>query len=110
MVENQDDVLVCRCGEITRGEILAAISEGARIVDEVKRMTRAGMGICQGRTCGQLVAQLIHEETGLPMAALAPARPRPPVRPTQASILVRIDAPRAEDGQGGASWSTMSSD
>jgi len=100
MVEDRDDVLVCRCGEITRGEILAAIREGARTVDEVKRMTRAGMGICQGRTCGRLVAQLIHEETGVPMEDLAPARPRPPVWPTQASILVNIEAPRAEDGQG----------
>ena len=99
MVDDPDDVLVCRCGEITRGEILAAIREGAQSVDAVKRMTRAGMGICQGRTCGRLVAQMIHDETGLPMAEITPARPRPPVRPTQAKVLVDIDAPRAEQGQ-----------
>lgn len=98
MVNDRDDVLVCRCGEVTRGEILEAIREGAHTVDAVKRMTRAGMGICQGRTCGRLVAQLIREETGLPVEEIKLARPRPPVRPTRASILADIDAPRAEGG------------
>ena len=90
-----DDTLVCRCGEITRGEVLEAIQEGARSVDEVKRMTRAGMGICQGRTCGRLVAQVIHEETGLPMEEIGLSRARPPVRPIRADILASIEAPRA---------------
>ena len=91
-----DEVLVCRCGEVTRGEVLEAVREGARSVDEVKRMTRAGMGICQGRTCSRVVAQLIHEETGLPMEEIGLSRSRPPVRPVQAEILVGITAPRAE--------------
>ena len=67
-------------------------------MDAVKRMTRAGMGICQGqgRTCGRLVAQLIHEETGLPLDEIGLARPRPPVRPTPARILADIQAPRAD--------------
>ena len=91
---NPNEVLVCRCNEVTRGEILEAIREGARSVDEVKRMTRAGMGICQGRTCGRLVAQIIHQETGLPMAEIGLSRARPPVRPVRADILAHIDAPR----------------
>lgn len=97
-----DDTLVCRCGEITRGEILEAIREGARSVDEVKRMTRAGMGICQGRTCGRLVAQVIQEETGLAMAEIGLSRSRPPVRPIRADVLVQIDAPKAGGGHGAA--------
>ena len=101
MVTDPDDVLVCRCGEITRREIIEAIQEGACTVDAVKRMTRAGMGICQGRTCGRLVAQAIHEQTGLPMDEIGLSRPRPPVRPTPASILVSIDPPAAEDAQDG---------
>ena len=91
------DTLVCRCGEITRGEVLEAIQEGARSVDEVKRMTRAGMGICQGRTCGRLVAQVIHEETGLPLEEIGRSRSRPPGRPIRADVLAQIDAPKAED-------------
>ena len=92
-----DDTLICRCGEITRGEVIEAIQEGARSVDEVKRMTRAGMGICQGRTCGRLVAQVIHEETGLPLEEIGLSRSRPPVRPIRADVLVQIDAPKAGD-------------
>ena len=100
MVDDPNDVLVCRCGEVTRGEILKAIDEGAHTVDAVKRMTRAGMGICQGRTCGRLVAQLIHDETGIPLDEILPARPRPPVRPVPAKVLVEIDAPKAGGDEG----------
>ena len=96
MVEDADSVLVCRCNEITRGEIVASIREGARTVDEVKRMTRAGMGICQGRTCSRLVADLIRRETGLPMDKITPARARTPVRPIQADVLSNIHAPRVD--------------
>lgn len=91
-----DDVLICRCNEVTRGEILEAIREGARSVDEVKRMTRAGMGICQGRTCAGLVAQIIHQETGLPLADIGLSRARPPVRPVRADVLANIAAPRMD--------------
>ena len=91
-----DGVLICRCGEVTRREVLDAIREGARTVDEVKRMTRAGMGICQGRTCSRLVADLIRRETGLPMDKITPARARTPVRPIQADVLSNIHAPRVD--------------
>ena len=98
MVNDRDqaagDVLVCRCMEISRAEVLRAIEEGARSVDEVKRSTRAGMGICQGRTCGRMVAQIIHERTGMPLADIALSRSRAPVRPVQADVLVQIEAPR----------------
>jgi NAD(P)H-nitrite reductase large subunit len=87
MSSEGDDVLVCRCGEVTRREVLYAIQRGARSVDAVKRMTRAGMGICQGRTCGRAVAQLIHEAAGVPLAQLAPGRARPPVRPVAAQAI-----------------------
>jgi len=99
MVDDADSVLVCRCNEITRGEIVAAIQEGARSVDEVKRMTRAGMGICQGRTCGRLVAQIIHDETGIPLDQIGLSRSRPPVRPIRADLLVGTQAPRADEPQ-----------
>lgn len=99
MVEtpDPDDVFICRCGEVTRREVKEAIREGARSVDEVKRMVRAGMGICQGRTCSRMVAQLIHEETGLPMDRIALSRTRVPVRPVSADVLSRIKPPRRKD-------------
>jgi NAD(P)H-nitrite reductase large subunit len=76
-----DELIICRCEEITLGEILQAIREGAHDLDSVKRMTRAGMGLCQNKTCFNLIARLISQETGRPMSELTPFTARPPVRP-----------------------------
>lgn len=77
-----DDVIVCRCEEITAGEIRKAIREyHATTVTEVKRRVRAGMGLCQGRTCGKLVSRIIAEETGKQMNEIKGSTDRPPVRP-----------------------------
>lgn len=76
-----DDMLVCRCEEVTVGEIKEAIRQGARDVTGVKRRTRAGMGLCQGRTCEKLVQQILKQELGNPPAEISAGTPRPPVRP-----------------------------
>ena len=47
----EDHVIICRCEEITYGEIKQAIRDGATTLDGIKRVTRAGKGLCQGRTC-----------------------------------------------------------
>lgn len=59
--------IVCRCEQITEGEIVRAIRENppARNIDAVKRRTRAGMGRCQGGFCQPHVAELIARETGV---------------------------------------------
>ena len=61
--------IVCRCEVVTEAEIRAAVRRpvGARSVDGVKRRTRAGMGRCQGGFCLPRVADIIAEETGLPV-------------------------------------------
>lgn len=76
-----DDVIVCRCEEITVGEIKQAIAEGARDVVGVKRRVRAGMGLCQGKTCEKLVQQIICAELGVAPSAVGCSSARPPVRP-----------------------------
>lgn len=77
-----DDLIVCRCEEITAGEIRKAIRETkATTITEVKRRVRSGMGLCQGKTCSKLVSRIITEETGKPAKELAQATDRPPVRP-----------------------------
>lgn len=60
--------VVCRCEEITEGEIIDAIRRNpqARDVDGVKRRTRAGMGRCQGGFCMPSVAEILSEELGIP--------------------------------------------
>lgn len=61
--------IVCRCEEISRGEIIDALKSPIPVctVDGVKRRVRAGMGRCQGGFCLPLVMEIIHEQTGLPM-------------------------------------------
>ena len=56
--------IVCRCEDVTRGEIEGAIDEGAREVNQVKAWTRCGMGPCQGRSCGDIVGELVALRVG----------------------------------------------
>ena len=76
-----DHVIICRCQEITYGEI-------ATTVTGVKKRVGSGMGICQGKYCEHLVAQIISEKTGIPMSALLPDTKRTPVRPVDASVFL----------------------
>lgn len=86
----KEDQIICRCEEITYGEIRDAVRKGARDADAVKRMTRAGMGLCQGKTCGRLVAAIIARETGIPVAKVRPVTYRLPVRPVPASVIAAV--------------------
>lgn len=84
----QDDLIVCRCEEVTGGEIRAAIRQyDLRTVPEVKRCTRAGMGLCQGKTCGGLVTGILAQETGRREAEIQFDTVRPPVRPVKIGVL-----------------------
>ena len=76
-----DDMIVCRCEEITVGEIKIAVREGARDVVGVKRRSRAGMGLCQGRTCEKLVQQIINQELKSAPEEAGTSSARPPIRP-----------------------------
>ncbi|MEV8479220.1 NAD(P)/FAD-dependent oxidoreductase [Streptomyces sp. NPDC051173] len=59
-----DDTEVCRCEEVTAGTVREAVTGlGARDTRSVKLLTRAGMGWCQGRTCGAAVACLAADGT-----------------------------------------------
>ena len=75
------NVIICRCQEVTYGEILDAIADGATTVDGVKKRTRAGMGLCQGKTCQRRVQQIIASQTGQKPEDVLPATYRVPVRP-----------------------------
>ena len=76
-----DDVLVCRCEEVTAGDIRRAIRAGATDVTQVKLRTRAGMGRGQGRTCERLVQQILSQELGVRQEETGYSTPRTPQRP-----------------------------
>lgn len=83
----EEDIIICRCKEVTKAEIIQAIKDGATTIDGVKRRTKAGMGLCQGKTCERLVAKIISEQTGISMEELIPATKRIPVRPIKIGII-----------------------
>ena len=83
----EQEVLICRCMEVSKQEILDAIHDGADTVDGVKRRTHACMGLCQGKTCGRLVQQIVACETGRPAAEIEPQKSRMPVRPVKLSVF-----------------------
>ena len=62
--------VICRCEQITEGEIVEAIRRGARSLDGVKRRVRAGMGRCQGGFCAPRVMEILARELGESYMAL----------------------------------------
>lgn len=94
-MSSEKDPFVCRCEEIKRSQIAQVLEDGALTVNEVKKRTRAGMGLCQGRSCGRLVAQLIVEQTGQDPAAVLPMNKRPPVRALPIGVLGNAEEPRS---------------
>ena len=73
--------IVCRCEEVTEGEIRAAIRArvGARTLDGIKRRTRSGMGRCQGGFCTPRLIEILGSELGLPPEAFLLSRKTAPV-------------------------------
>lgn len=82
-----DDTPICRCEEVTAGEVRAAIAAGARSLDALKPALRVGQGLCQGRTCGPVLARLVAAETGRPVEAGGLFQARPPVRPVPLAVI-----------------------
>ena len=76
-----DPTIVCRCEEITAAQVREAARLGATGPNQVKAFVRAGMGPCQGRLCGTVVAALIAEVRGTSMEDVGALRPRAPFKP-----------------------------
>jgi NAD(P)H-nitrite reductase large subunit len=88
--ETRAGTCVCRCEEVDVVAIAQAIREGATTINDVKRRTRAGMGICQGIFCTHAIAEMIHE-TGIPLEAIEPMTARPPARLMPVGELAGLD-------------------
>jgi NAD(P)H-nitrite reductase large subunit len=72
----EDDDIVCRCERVKAGEIRARIREGYRDINELKAVTRAGMGACGGKTCTHLIHR-IFREMGIPSEEVTEGTSRP---------------------------------
>lgn len=115
---------VCQCESVTARDILevrpprylgrnddrrntprnlrSLLSEGPPDQDQVKRLTRAGMGLCQGRRCREQVAALLALGTGVALHEIATATHRAPVRP----LPLAAAAESAEPAAMTAEWDT----
>jgi NADPH-dependent 2,4-dienoyl-CoA reductase/sulfur reductase-like enzyme len=103
---------VCQCEEVTAREILEVrpprylgwpedqrntralrhlLGEGAPNPDQVKRLTRAGMGVCQGRRCREQVAALLALGAGARLCDIQLASHRAPVRPVALSVAAETN-------------------
>ena len=81
------DTVVCRCEDVTRAEIDTAIGEGANDINQLKHFTRCGMGPCQGRMCGEAVAEILAlRRGGRPAVGLWTART--PIRPMPLDLVL----------------------
>ena len=85
--EEDDEMIICRCEEITKGEIRRAVHDGMYTLTEIRRFLRSGMGLCQGQTCGRLVRGIIAKELGVSPAEVDHATPRAPMRPVELVVL-----------------------
>jgi NADPH-dependent 2,4-dienoyl-CoA reductase/sulfur reductase-like enzyme len=85
-----DDTIICRCEEVTLGEIKDAFEKGARSIGEVKMLTRTGMGNCQGRMCEHTVASIIADrlsDDGMTREKAGYYSVRPPLHPLPQQFL-----------------------
>jgi D-hydroxyproline dehydrogenase subunit alpha len=81
------ETLICRCENVSRSTLDAALAEGGGIGD-IKRRSRCGMGRCQGRYCGPALARLIAETRGEPLTEDGFFAPRFPVKPVRIADIV----------------------
>lgn len=81
--------VICRCEDVTLEEIVGAIRSGLTSMAELKRILRCGMGQCQGKSCGLMIAQILARETGKKLEEIVQPATRPPFKPIPLKALTR---------------------
>ena len=83
------NTILCRCSDVTLEKIRDLIEAGYFTFDEIKRITRIGMGPCQGKTCSQLVMREIASFTGKPVAEQYTQTTRPPAIGVRLELIAK---------------------
>lgn len=96
-----DELVVCRCENITAGTLRACVrDQGADEMNRLKALTRVGMGRCQGRMCGLAAAEILAHATGKPIAQVGRLRAQAPLKPLP--IAMRVEPASKEATPPGA--------
>ena len=82
-----DDTVICRCEEITLKQLKAALLDGNLRIKDLKRMTRMGMGACEGRMCGPAVIELLRHRLNVSAEDVGSLNPRPSIKPVALGVL-----------------------
>jgi NAD(P)H-nitrite reductase large subunit len=92
-----ESTLICRCENVSLGDVAAAVKDGAASLAAIKQRTRLGMGPCQGRYCAPVAAELLAEQSGHPVDEYSFFAPRPPLKPVRIADIVGGDASQPPD-------------
>ena len=86
-----DNTIVCRCEQVSAGEVRRVARAGCGGVNQLKAFTRAGMGPCQARQCGLNLGYLVAQAQGRPMDEVEPLTVRPPLSPVTLGEMANTD-------------------
>jgi NADPH-dependent 2,4-dienoyl-CoA reductase/sulfur reductase-like enzyme len=86
------DTMICRCEDVTRAKLDAALAAGYTKLAPLKMNTRAGMGLCQGRTCTPAIQHLCAARSGQTLAEIGLPTTRVPVRPVPLGAIGKLPA------------------
>ena len=95
-VPEDDSTVVCRCEEVTAGELRRVIALGCPGPNQAKAFTRCGMGPCQGRMCGLTVSELMAAARGVSVPEIGHYRVRPPIKPVTVGEIAALGGVEAE--------------
>ncbi|MEK9673539.1 MAG: (2Fe-2S)-binding protein [Rhodospirillaceae bacterium] len=85
------DVVVCRCEEVTAGQVRACVRLGCQGPNQLKSFCRADMGPCRGRLCGLTVSEIMAAERSTAVGRIGHCRLRPPVKPVTLGDLAALE-------------------
>lgn len=91
-IPSDPDIVVCRCEEVTSGQIGEAVKLGCPGPNQLKFFSRCGMGACQGRNCGLTTTEILARATGDAPNQVGYFRIRPPIRPVTLGEIAGMDA------------------
>lgn len=80
--------IICRCEDITEEEIVQKIKEGYHTIDELKRILRVTMGLCQGKGCRRHIAKILSNELNIPIEKIKQPTYRPPTKPVPINACI----------------------
>lgn len=84
-----EKVFICRCEDITEEMVQEALDSGMTTMEEVKRFLRAGMGPCQGRTCGPIIRSMLAGKLKTDIHSIKEWKKRPPLKPVTISTYIQ---------------------